>query len=77
MTKHRKTKSNKNNDENDNSGLENDVLSSSYSSRIAHLYIDWCAEAEVRLVSNNKTIYIPKWTNNFAISTILFDCSIL
>ena len=52
-----------------NSGLENDVWSSSYSSRIAHLYIDWCAEAEVRLVSNNKTIYIPKWTNNFAIST--------
>tara|TARA_B100000214_G_scaffold251540_1_gene184945 strand:- start:47 stop:6382 length:6336 start_codon:yes stop_codon:yes gene_type:complete len=52
-----------------NSGLEKDVWSSSYSSRIAHLYIDWCAEAEVRLVSNNKTIYIPKWTNNFAIST--------
>ena len=52
-----------------NSGLEKDVWSSSYSSRIAHLYIDWSAEAEVRLVNNNKTIYIPKWTNNFAIST--------
>ncbi len=58
-----------------NAYLEKDVWSSTYSTRIAHLYIDWVTLVDVKVVSNNKVIYIPKWTNNFSITSKPFSLS--
>ena len=58
-----------------NAYLENDVWSATYSTRIAHLYIDWVTLVDIKVVNNNKVIYIPKWTNNFSITAKPFALS--